>query len=153
MRRVHVHFNPAILVSLMALVIAASGGAYAATGSSRAAQAGSAAIRFAQVTSSGRVNASSQGVRASRLSHFKGAYLVTFGRNVSHCVALATNGGVPVFTSRGATTPSVVGPIRVSLSSGGFTYANGYRSEDTAEVETFSGRSHSDSSFYVAVMC
>ena len=123
-------------------------------GGSRAGTPGAPATRyFAQITSDGTVNASGSPVS---VDHFAtGVYLVNFGIDVTHCTALANQGGVPEFWWPGANTgaPNGYGP-RVNISSaGGTPFAPGFPTADTVTVATYSGSTVSDSSFEIAVFC
>jgi hypothetical protein len=107
---------------------------------------------FAQIKADGTVNASGSPVTTSRRA--AGVYLVNFGRDITHCVAVANEGGVPVFTLKGASTPAAEGNgVRVDIVSAGVDFAPGFPSASTVAVQTFSGATASDSSFVVAVLC
>jgi hypothetical protein len=106
---------------------------------------------FAQVESSGAINASSTGVIAARSS--TGIYLVNLGQDITHCAAIAQQGALPVFTSPGGSSGSVQGDAIVQISSAGAVLQAGYPSADTVVVETFSGTVSANAPFYLAVFC
>ena len=107
---------------------------------------------FAQVKSDGTVNASGAPITSDHFS--TGAYLLNFGRDISHCAVVANQGGVPVFTVSGASTPAAEGNgVRVDVSSPGATIRTGFPTGNTAQIETFNGTAAADSSFYIAVLC
>ncbi len=108
---------------------------------------------FAQIESDGSVNASNPvGVTARK--YFTGVYLVNFGQDITHCAALVTQGGLPIFGSpTSGTTGAPNGAGRTDMFSGGYNLAPGFSSTDTVVVETFSGTSPSDSPFFLAVFC
>ena len=108
---------------------------------------------FAQITSEGTVNASGSPVSVDHLN--TGLYLVNFGIDVTHCTALANQGGVPEFWWPGANTgaPNGYDP-RVNISSAdGTPLAPGFPTADTVTVATYNGSTVSDSSFEIAVFC
>jgi hypothetical protein len=82
---------------------------------------------------SGAVSATRNGAAGS------GTYTVTFNRNLSGCVALASAG-----TGEGGTLPSQFSPGVVATAS---------ISGNTVLVETTSGSTHNDYDFHVAVFC
>jgi hypothetical protein len=108
---------------------------------------------FAQITSDGTVNASGSPVSVDHLA--TGLYLVNFGIDVTHCTALANQGGVPEFWWPGANTGAANGyGAHVNISTaGGTPLAPGFPSADTVSVATFSGSTSSDTSFEIAVFC
>jgi hypothetical protein len=109
---------------------------------------------FAQIRSDGTVNASGSPVKVDHQE--AGVYLVDFGRDVTHCVPLANQGGVPVFEFPASSTPAAEGDgVRVDMASPdpGIEYAPGYPVEDTVAVETFHESTASDTSFYIGVLC
>jgi hypothetical protein len=108
---------------------------------------------FAQVESSGTINASSPGVTASLRAPNTGTYRVNFGQDVSHCAVTATEGALPVFGLPGASTPRAVGTAIADMFAAGYTFANGYQSADTVQVETFDGTVHENAPFYIVVSC
>jgi hypothetical protein len=108
---------------------------------------------FAQVESSGTINASSPGVTATQYSPYVGAYRVNFGQDISHCAVAVTEGGLPVFGTRGATTPRATGAAVANMFAAGITFANGYQSANTVQVETFNGATHENAPFYIVVSC
>ena len=69
---------------------------------------------FAQINSDGTVNASGSPVS---VDHFAtGVYLANFGIDVTHCTALANQGGVPVFFEPGANMALSTDTARASTS-------------------------------------
>jgi hypothetical protein len=109
---------------------------------------------FAQVQEDGTVNASGSPVTVHR--SFPGQYLVNFGQDITHCAAFANQGGVPVFSFPGASTPAANGyGARITINSPdpGLEIAPGFPVANTVSVETFSGSSPTSTSFYVAVFC
>jgi membrane-associated phospholipid phosphatase len=129
-------------------------GASGAPGAAGAAGlAGAPATKlFAQITSTGKVNASGSPAQAARLA--AGVYLINFERDISRCVAVANQGGIPVFGTPGALTAAAVGDgARVDHANPGGAYSNGFPSGDTVEVSTFAGGLAADTSFEVAAFC
>ncbi len=63
---------------------------------------------WAQIGAGGTVNASSDGVTA--LNPSDGVYYVDFGRDVTHCAALAVQGSIPNFSALGAAAGGNPGP-------------------------------------------
>lgn len=107
---------------------------------------------FAQIKSDGTVNTSSVPLTVDHVT--SGFYLVDFGRDISHCAAFADQGGVPVFEFPAASTPAANGyGARTGISSPGGEAAPGFPNGETVAVETFSGSSLGDTSFYLAVFC
>jgi hypothetical protein len=107
---------------------------------------------LAQIKSDGTVNTSSVPVTVDHYG--TGIYFIDFGRDISHCTVLANEGSIPVFTTPGANTPAAQGyGVRTGLSSLGEEFPPGYTEGETAYVETFSGSSHENTSFFVAVLC
>ncbi len=108
---------------------------------------------FAQVTADGTVNASSSPVTAKRLE--PGNYVINFGRDITHCVAFASQGGVPVFAAPGTSTGAAQGNgARVDIASAGPEgWTPGYPYADSVYVSTFNGSAANDTSFYVAAFC
>src|SRR5262249_10700781 len=107
---------------------------------------------LAQIAVDGTVNASSPGVTAQRVA--TGAYHINFGQDITHCTALATQGGIPNFAVPGASSGRVVGSAIVNIGSAGSSYGAGFPSADTVEVDTYnSSGTAADSNFYVAVFC
>ena len=107
---------------------------------------------FAQITYDGKVNTSSVPIT---VNHFAtGNYYINFGVDVTHCVVVANQGGIPVYTSPGASTPAANGyGVRVTMESAGDTSTPGYPSATSVGISTFNGTASSDTSFYVAVLC
>lgn len=67
-------------------------------------EAGEAATKlFAQIRSDGTVNTSSVPVTVDHYS--TGTYFIDFGRDISHCVLLANEGSIPVFTTPARARP------------------------------------------------
>lgn len=108
---------------------------------------------FAQVGEKGEIHTSSPGVQASKFEPYTGTYLVNFGHDISHCAVTATQGSIPFFETPGANTGRAVGAAVVGMSGAGYTFPNGYPSADTVQVETFSGTTAANTSFYIAVLC
>ena len=83
-----------------------------------------------------------------------GLYLVNFGQDITHCAAVANQGGVPVFSFPGSSTPAAQGNgVRVDINSAGSTFGPGFPTADTVTVSTFSATAAANSSFFVAVLC
>jgi hypothetical protein len=83
-----------------------------------------------------------------------GGYLVNLGQGISHCAAIADQGGVPIFTTPGANTGAARGNgARVDIFSASANLAPGFPTADTVGVETFRRSALNDSSFYLAVFC
>lgn len=116
---------------------------------------GAAATKlFAQVRSDGTVNASGSPVTVYHPA--AGSYRVNFGRDISHCVAVANQGGVPLFESPGSATGAAQGNgVRLDIYSpiSGGEFAPGFPFETTVAVTTFSGNTATNSAFYLAVLC
>jgi hypothetical protein len=110
---------------------------------------------FVQVRADGTVNASGSPVSVDHYAN--GVYFLNFGQDITHCAAIASQGSVPVFSSPGSSTGSALGyGTLVGISSPGSPeeeYAPGFPFAKSVTVETFSGASENDSSFYVAVFC
>jgi hypothetical protein len=116
-------------------------------------EAGEGATKlFAQIKEDGTVNTSSVPVKVDHYGN--GVYLVDFGRDISHCVAVANEGSIPVFSEEGASTPAAQGyGVRTGLTSAGEEFPPGYLPNETVDIETFSGSSLENTSFSVAVLC
>jgi hypothetical protein len=113
----------------------------------------SATKLFAQVESDGTINASSGGsITAAKAG--TGVYLVNLGQDITHCAAIAQQGGLPVFTSPGGSTGSVSGAAIVQISSAaGIPIQPGFPTADTVVVQTFNAGAASNAAFYLAVFC
>jgi hypothetical protein len=111
----------------------------------------SATKLFAQVESNGTINASSTGVTAALSG--TGTYLVNLGQDITHCAAIAQQGGLPTFTSPGGSSGSVHGDAVVQVSSAGALLQAGYPSANTVVVQTFGGTMSANAPFYLAVFC
>jgi hypothetical protein len=107
---------------------------------------------FAQIAVNGTINASSPGVMATKFA--TGGYHINFGQDITHCVALATQGGIPDFAVPGASSGAVVGSARVNINSAGSSFGTGFPTADTVEVDTYNGSgTATDSNLFVAVFC
>jgi hypothetical protein len=81
---------------------------------------------------------------------------VNFGRDVTGCVAIANQGGVPLSAVPGGSTSAANGygaRITIESKSPGLEISPGFPVGETVGVETFSGSTAADTSFYVAVFC
>ena len=107
---------------------------------------------WAQIGAGGTVNASSDGVTA--LNPSDGVYYVDFGRDVTHCAALAVQGSIPNFSALGAAAGGNPGPAFVSLRSAGGTLAAGFPSLSSVEVQTRrASGALASSSFTITLSC
>jgi hypothetical protein len=112
----------------------------------------SATKLFAQVESTGTINASSGGITAAQAG--TGTYLVNLGQDITHCAAIAQQGGLPAFTSPGGSSGSVQGAAIVQISSAGAVIQAGFPTADTVVVQTFTDtNTSSNAPFYLAVFC
>jgi hypothetical protein len=110
---------------------------------------------FAQVEANGTLNTSSPGV-TSILSDSN--YFVNFGRDVTHCAAVAQEGSIPAFSggSIGSSPPETPDVI---ISDGSSTYTTGFPEDDTVNVRTYlyTDDTHAptvgDTPFYLTVTC
>jgi hypothetical protein len=119
-------------------------------------EAGAAATAFfAQIQGDGTVNTSGSPVTVD--SEGNGGYLVNFGQDITHCVAIANQGGVPLFESPGFSTGAAEGNgARIDISTPatpGEAYSPGFPVADTVAVLTFSEETPNNTSFYIAVFC
>jgi hypothetical protein len=111
------------------------------------------ATLFAQVEKNGTINASSGGI-SSALPRYKGAFLVDFRRNITHCAAVASDASLPIFgAAPGEDTPRAVGQAIVDMFAPGYTFHNGFPSADTIQVETYSEGEPVHAPFTVIVAC
>ena len=109
---------------------------------------------FAQIQGDGTVNTSGSPVTAKRM--FTGSYVVGFGREITHCAAFVTQGGLPNFAAPGSTTSSWSGyganatiySTRPDLQ----PYPD-FPLEESVFIHTFYAAVPADSSFHVAVLC
>lgn len=125
-------------------------GVAGATGATGAA----ATTLFAQIKASGAINTSSSGVTAT-LSGSN--YYVDFGRDVTHCSAVAQEGDLPVFSggSEGSSPPE---PAQVVISEGSGSYTSGFPEDDTVNVITYVSSGSNPptvgaAAFYLTVTC
>jgi hypothetical protein len=129
-------------------------GAIGATGAT--GPAGTPATKlWAQIAADGSVNAASPGVTA-RVGVSPGTYAVNFGQDITHCVAMATQGAIPSFAAPGSTAGGLAGAPLVRIYSAGIDLAPGYPSTSSAIVATTSEAASgapTATTFYVAVFC
>jgi hypothetical protein len=109
----------------------------------------SASKLFAQVRGDGTLAASSSGVQTARVG--VGQYYVDFGEDITDCVALAQEGGVPA--GPGGSTGNGDGAAHANIFGAGTTFSNGFPSGDTVLVSTTSQSGLVDSAFQIGVLC
>ena len=80
-----------------------------------------------------------------------GQYLVDFGQDISQCVALVQEGGIPA--GPGGSEGGGSGPAQTHIFGAGTTLSNGFASGDTVLVSTINRDGLADSSFQLAVLC
>jgi hypothetical protein len=107
---------------------------------------------WAQILADGSVNASSPGVKAVNSS--AGVYYVTFGQDITHCAALATQASIPNFSRAGLATTGIAGPAFVAMNSAGIDLAPNFPSVSSAAVQTRrTNGTLASTSFSIAVFC
>jgi hypothetical protein len=130
---------------------AGAAGAAGATG-----PAGTPATRlWAQIGSGGNVNASSPGVTAFA-GLTAGTYAVNFGQDITHCVAMATQGGIPSYTAPGSISPATAGSPLVRIYNAGINLAPGFPSLSSVGVTTtnvVTAGTPTSTAFYIAIFC
>lgn len=104
---------------------------------------------FAQVESDGTAASSSSGVQTAKVG--LGRYYVDFGQDITHCVALVQEGGLP--SGPGGSTGNEDGPAHANIFGAGTTFSNGFPSADTVLVSTIGDGGLADSAFQVGVLC
>lgn len=104
---------------------------------------------FAQVREDGTPAASSAGVQTARVG--LGEYLVNFGNDITHCVAVVQEGGVPL--APGVSTGYGDGPAHAIILGAGAKFGNGFPTGDTVLVATTAGSGLADSTFQLGVLC
>ena len=104
---------------------------------------------FAQVRDDGRLAASSSGVQTARVG--VGQYYVDFGQDITDCVALVQEGGVPA--GPGGSTGNADGAARANILGAGTTFSNGFPSGDTVLVSTTNQSGLADSAFQIGALC
>lgn len=104
---------------------------------------------FAQVREDGTPAASSAGVQTARVA--LGQYLVNFGQDITHCVALVQEGGVPF--APGVSTGYGDGPAHAIILGAGAKFGNGFPTGDTVLIATTAGSGLADSTFQLGVVC
>lgn len=106
-------------------------------------ETGAAATKlFAQIKEDGSVNASGSPVTVHRFT--TGTYLVNFGRDLTGCVAVANQGGVPISSFPGASTSAANGygaRITIESKSPGLEIFPGFPVGETVIVSKI-GRAH-----------
>jgi hypothetical protein len=109
---------------------------------------------FAQVNEDGTLNTG--GATVTTVKAAKGVYLVNFGREISQCVVVANQGGIPIFSTPGGATSATngYGPrVDIVAPKAGANYQPGFPANTTAAISTFSGSEPEDTTFYVAALC
>ena len=104
---------------------------------------------FAQVESDGTAVSSSSGVQTAKVG--LGQYYVDFGQDITQCVALVQEGGLP--SGPGGSTGNEDGAAHANIFGAGTTFSNGFPSGDTVLVSTISDGGLADSAFQVGVLC
>jgi pilus assembly protein FimV len=110
---------------------------------------------WAQISADGRVNAASGPVTA-RAGVAPGTYAVNFGQDITHCAAMATQGGIPSFSAPGAVAAGVAGAPLVRVYSAGIDLAPGFPSISTVIIATTNEAAAGApvaTTFFVAVFC
>lgn len=109
---------------------------------------------FAQIKDSGAINASSAGVTAT-LSGSN--YYINFGRNITHCSAVAQEGDIPLFSggSQGGSPPETA---QVVIGDGSGSYTTGFPEDDTVNITTYVSNGNNAplvgaAAFYLTVTC
>jgi hypothetical protein len=131
----------------------ASGGSSftAVNGTTYACNGAPATRLFAQINADASVNTSSSQVTTDHLA--TGDYLVNFGRDITHCVAIADEGELPVFSTPGGSSGSNLGLALIIISGAGSNVVTGFPTADTVRVITHNGTTQADNPFYLAVFC
>ena len=104
---------------------------------------------FAQVESDGTAASSSPGVQTAKVG--LGHYYVDFGQDITHCVALVQEGGLPA--GPGGSTGNEDGPAHANIFGAGTTFSNGFPSGDTVLVSTTNQSGLADSAFQIGALC
>ena len=104
---------------------------------------------FAQVHGDGTLAASSSGVQTARVG--VGQYYVDFGQEITDCVALVQEGGVPA--GPGGSTGNADGAAHANIFGAGTTFSNGFPSGDTVLVSTTNQNGLADSAFQIGALC
>jgi hypothetical protein len=104
---------------------------------------------FAQVESDGDTAVASRVVQTAKVG--LGQYLVDFGQDISRCVALVQEGGIPA--GPGGSEGGGGGPAQTHIFGAGATFSNGFATGDTVLVSTIDRSGLADSSFQLAVLC
>jgi hypothetical protein len=119
--------------------------------------AGTPATRlWAQIAADGTVNASSPGVTARVGGVTPGTYAVNFGQDITHCVAMATQGGIPSYAAPGSITGGLAGAPIVRIFNAGVDIAPGFPSISSVGITTTSeatAAAPTATTFYIAVFC
>lgn len=109
---------------------------------------------FASIDAGGAVVSGTSGVHAEGVSGFPGVYQINFGRDISHCTAVANAGEVPIYSSPGAGTGRAVAFALVDQSSAGDNSDPSYPTGDTVVIEIMNTSGNLvQSAFHVAVFC
>jgi hypothetical protein len=82
-----------------------------------------------------------------------GDYLVNFGQDITHCVAIADQGQLPVYSAPGGSTGGNQGIAGITIASAGSNWVAGFPTADTVRILTHSGTTQADAPFYLAVFC
>jgi len=129
---------------------AGTAGATGATGPTGAP----ATTLFAQIKASGAINTSSPGA-TSTLSASN--YYINFGRDITHCSAVAQEGDIPLFSggSQGGSPPETA---NVTIDDGSGSYTTGFPEDDTVDVITYVSNGNNApvvgaAAFYLTVTC
>jgi hypothetical protein len=104
---------------------------------------------FAQVESDGTAASSSSGVQTAKVG--LGQYYVDFGQDITRCVALVQEGGLP--SGPGGSTGNEDAAAHANIFGAGTTFSNGFPSGDTVLVSTISDGGLADSAFQVGMLC
>jgi hypothetical protein len=129
-------------------------GVAGATGATGAAGAPATKL-WAQIAADGGVNASSPGVTA-RIGVSPGTYAVNFGQDITHCAAMATQGGIPSYTTPGSVVGGLAGAALVRVYSAGIDLAPGFPSVSSVIVATTNeaaAGAPTATTFFIAVLC
>ena len=104
---------------------------------------------FAQVAAMARSLPRALGVQTAKVG--LGQYYVDFGQDITRCVALVQEGGLP--SGPGGSTGNEDGAAHANIFGAGTTFSNGFPSGDTVLVSTIGDGGLADSAFQVGVLC
>jgi hypothetical protein len=84
-----------------------------------------------------------------------GDYLINFGQDITHCVAIANLGELPFYPTPGSSSGGAGGDALIQIDSAGSNWTTGFPTADTVRVITTraGATTPADNSFYLAVFC